>query len=114
MIYYILLGNCFDVKLTIIRYARGISWSLGTCSSGQTYINNEEYIEQCCLDVGVYTLKCQDAYGDGWRGGSIEIQGTQYCEGFEGSGSGDGSEKSILVTIGTLNKHHFSQSLIGY
>ena len=84
--------------MTTKQYGQENSWTLGTCSSNVlvTYSNNEEYIEECCLDVGVYTLNCQDAYGDGWHGGSIEIQGKQYCVDFT-----DGSVKSILVTIGT-------------
>ena len=96
-----ILGNCFDVKLTTAQYGFESSWSLGTCSSSQSYSSDEEYVEQCCLDVGVYTLKCLDQFGDGWHGGFIEIQATQYCEDFS-----SGNDKSIQVTIG---KYRFSQ-----
>ena len=63
-----------------------------------------EYTERCCLNDGVYTLKCQDSYGDGWHGGFIEVRGTEYCEDFTG-----GSDKSIQIPIGETGKYHFSQ-----
>ena len=93
------------MKLTTKQHAGENSWSLDTCSSAHTYENDMEYFIECCLNVGVYTLKCQDSSGDGWHGGFIEIQGTQYCEDFSG-----GTQKSISVSIGALGKYRFSQS----
>ena len=90
--------------MTTKQYANEISWTLGTCAS-QTYGDFSEHIEECCLDVGLYNLKCQDSYGDGWNGGLIEIQGTQYCEDFSA-----GLEMYILVTIDTLCKYDFRKN----
>ena len=103
--YYVLLGNCFDVKLTTKGYGSEINWSLESCSNGQMFSDDMEYIEVCCLNPGVYTLKCGNSYGDGWNGGWIEIQGIKYCEDFY-----DGPEKYIQVTIVTSGKYSFSQT----
>jgi len=73
-----------------------ISWSLGSCSSEETYGNFNNYIKQCCLAPAAHTLTCQDSYGDGWSGGSIEIQGQTYCEDFF-----DGSSVTTEVIIHT-------------
>ena len=70
------------------------TWKLGTCSSSKTYESLKEYSEQCCLTPGTYTLECQDSYGDGWNGGFIEIQGSNYCKGFL-----DGSSENAIITI---------------
>ena len=40
------------------------------------------YIKQCCLPSGTHTLKCKDAWGDGWDGGYLEINGQKYCDNF--------------------------------
>ena len=53
-----------------------------------------EYTEECCLNPGVYTLKCKNEEDDGWYGGFLEIQGKHYCKDFL-----DGDEKSVQVTI---------------
>ena len=63
------------------------SWTFGTCSSSQTYENNKEYSEKCCLAPGTHTLTCKDSYGDGWEGGYIEIQESKYCDGFVSGGN---------------------------
>ena len=55
-----------------------------------------EYTEECCLNVGVHTLKCKDSGNDGWLGGFLEIQGKQYCKNFL-----YGDEEAVLVTIVT-------------
>ena len=99
-IYCSTLGNCFDIKLTTAEYGSEYSWSLGTCSNNQVYSDNTEYNEECCLDAGVYTLKCKDSFGDGWSSemgdGFINIQGKIYCDNFN-----DGGEEAIEVTIAT-------------
>ena len=83
-------------------YGTETSWSLGTCSSNQTYSSNKEYILECCLDPGMYILNCKDSYGDGWNGGLIQIQSTKYCANFK-----SGSEKAIQVTIVAPGKYSF-------
>ena len=100
------LGNCFDIKLTTAAFGNEYSWSLGTCSSNQEYSDNKEYIEECCLDAGVYTLKCTDYGYDGWYEGSINIQGKTYCDDFYGD-----YEEAIEVTIVT-GKCIFTQGSI--
>ena len=100
------LANCFDVKLTTKSYGWENSWALGTCSNNQAYTSGKEYTEKCCLAPGVYTLECKDSYGDGWHGGYIEIQGTQYCADFSG-----GSEHATQVTI-VAGKYRFMQGCI--
>ena len=70
------------------------SWSLGTCSSEKLYDPYNYYIQECCLNEGLHTLKCMDSKGDGWAGGFIRIQGNRYCEDFN-----SGSQKEIEITI---------------
>ena len=105
--YCVLLGNCFGVKMTTKEYGEENSWSLGTCSSYETYSENEEYTEDCCLNNGTYILNCKDSHADGWHGGFIEIQGTQYCKNFI---VGSLRQQSINVTIATIGKYSFSQN----
>ena len=70
------------------------SWSLGACSSNRGYGNNQEYIQQCCLAPGNYSLECKDSYGDGWHGGYIEVDGIKHCETFS-----SGSVQTIEIII---------------
>ena len=100
-IYSAILGNCFDVKLTTVDWGEEFSWSLSTCTSKHNnyddpYSDNTEYVEKCCLDAGVYTLKCMDEGYDGWYPGFINVQGKKYCDNFN-----DGNEEVVEVTIGT-------------
>ena len=100
--------DCFGVELTTVSYGSEISWSLGTCLSAATYDNNNVYNEQCCLSPGTYTLTCQDSYGDGWNGGSIEIQGQTYCEDFT---SGASVTREVTVHTGKYIKYSDCQIL---
>ena len=84
---------CFDVKLTIVKYGKEISWNLGSCQSNGGYGNNAEYTEQCCLTPGNYNLECKDSYGDGWNGGYIEVNGEKYCDSF----SSRSEETEIII-----------------
>ena len=86
---------CFPVKLTTKTWANEISWSIGTCSSDQVYKNQKEYVKECCVLSGDYTLKCKDSYGDGWHGGSIEIYGKSYCDDFK---SGREATATLKIT----------------
>ena len=88
---------------------------MGTCLSDQTYTDYTEYIEECCLTAGVYTLKCQDSYGDGWHGGFIEIQGTKYCDDFTsivGVSNSILDEQNTQITIVSQGKYHFTERLM--
>ena len=80
--------------MTTKNYGNEYDWSLGTCSSNQGYADNMEHTEECCLNAGEYTLKCKNAFDDGWNGGFLTIQGTNYCENFN-----TGSEEVAQVTV---------------
>ena len=73
------------MKLTTKYWGREISWTFGTCSSHAvgSYEEYQTYHEQCTIAPGTYTLTCKDSVGDGWHGGSLQIQGTKYCEDFK-------------------------------
>ena len=100
--------NCFGVELTTASYGAENSWSLGSCSSAQTYGDDNDYIEQCCLVPGSYTLTCMDSYGDGWHGGFIVIQGQTYCEYFN---SGSSATEEVIIQTGKyINMHRLQYS----
>ena len=82
------------VKTVTSDWASENSWSLGTCVSEQTYQDDSEYNQDCCLEYGVHTLTCKDSYGDGWNGAYIEIEETQYCDDFDA-----GFEKTAQIII---------------
>ena len=48
------------------------------------YENHAEYTQECCLpeDQESFLVTCTDAFGDGWHGGYLEINGEQYCANF--------------------------------
>lgn len=73
---------CTNIKLVTSIWANEISWSFGQCNSSQEYANNDIFTDECCQEAGSYELVCKDSYGDGWHGGYIEIEGTQYCNEF--------------------------------
>ena len=98
---------CFDVKLTIVKYGKEISWNLGSCQSNGGYVNNAEYTEQCCLEPGNYNLECKDSYGDGWNGGYIEVNGEKHCESFT---SGSVETSQIIIES---NGKYFAWFLMG-
>ena len=71
-----------DVSITTKDNAEENSWTLGNCTSNETYANYKTYNTSCRLKNGVYTLKCFDEAGDGWHGGFIVINGKKYCADF--------------------------------
>ena len=76
-------------------YGSEVSWELDTsCTSDQVYSSDSEITKTCALSPGEYTLICTDAFGDGWNGGQITIQGVNYCNDFN-----YGSEKMVQVII---------------
>lgn len=86
---------CTDLKLTTGQYwGEEISWTFGSCSSGDTVYGDDQvyYIEPCCQPAGTYEFVCKDSYGDGWNGGFMEVGGTQICGEFTGE-----SETHIIV-----------------
>ena len=66
-----------------------IEWNIGgathaSCENEQSYENDQEYTQQCCLPANAteFPITCKDTYGDGWHGGYLEINGETYCEDF--------------------------------
>ena len=100
------------MKTVTVGYAYENSWSLGTCVNQQTYEDDSQYHQDCCLYPGVHTLTCKDSapYGDGWTvwrwewngmeweyveiNGYLEINGVRYCEDFD-----SGSEQIHTITF---------------
>ena len=85
---------CMDITVVTKSYGRENSWAIGSCSSSQRYSSFRTYTERCCLAPGEHTLACSDSYGDGWHGGHIEIQGTEYCKNFR-----RGREASVDINV---------------
>jgi len=75
--------ECFDTAVTIVTADDGLenSWTLSGCTGGP-YNSNSNYVENCCVSPGVYSLSCIDEKGDGWQGGYLEINGERYCDDF--------------------------------
>uniref|UniRef100_A0A7S1MNY1 Uncharacterized protein n=1 Tax=Alexandrium catenella TaxID=2925 RepID=A0A7S1MNY1_ALECA len=76
------------MSLTTGTSATKNSWELRDTSSSAVVCksdgvheeDNKEHWEPCCLMDGVqYTIKCENAYGEGWRGGSIEVGPEKLC-----------------------------------
>merc|ERR1712038_1407610 len=77
---------CFDVSMHGIVWIHEASWSLGPCKGGSNYSplsRSRNLIEKCCLPPGEHVLTCNDAFGDGWPGGYLDIQGQKYCNNFD-------------------------------
>ena len=70
------------MSITTKWHAKENSWELGNCTSNETYNDFKTYNTSCRLEYGVYTLRCFDESGDGWHGGSIVINGKEYCADF--------------------------------
>ena len=84
---------CTDIKIVTEYWGSEISWTFGNCTSNQVYEDSQIYTEECCQLEGDYRLLCKDSYGDGWNGGYLEIDGTQYCT---NSDFGSGHEHEII------------------
>ena len=84
------------LKVVTKSWGKENSWTLGACSSSQTYGNNENYEVECCQPAGEYVLTCKDTYGDGWHGGYLKIgdEGKKWCKNFK-----NGHEKEVTVTL---------------
>merc|ERR1712038_1143565 len=80
---------CFDVTTHTQVWAHEIQWNIGgsthdSCENEKSYENHEVHTQQCCLSAEhtEFAITCKDAYGDGWHGGYLEINGEQYCANF--------------------------------
>ena len=83
------------------RYGDEISWSLGPCSGKGGYRDNQYYHEKCEITPGKHQLSCKDAFGDGWNGGYIVIDGQKFCEDFKCSLSDSNcrTEKHRIIDV---------------
>ena len=107
---------CFNVKLTTKKSANDISWSVGSCKSAGKgyphrcsanggYLDNQEFVEHCCLQQGVYNVSCYDCTGDSWgEGAYLEINGKRYCENF--SGNSFDTKFNLTCKKKRVNKHY--------
>ena len=91
-------NTCFRVVITTKNYAYELNWSVGPCTSNQTYTNNEVFMQGYCLDIGNYKITCKDSYGDGCQGAYLFINGQQYCEDFT---SGHEQHENLTLTSTT-------------
>eukprot|EP00493_Phyllostaurus_siculus_P024503 UN24843 len=81
--------DCVNVDVTISpdTYGSEMSFSLtDECSLPVGEMNREPVTVACCLMPGMYTLTCEDSYGDGWaygdNMGSVMIGEEMYCTDF--------------------------------
>ena len=80
---FLLSELCGDIKIRTENWGNENSYSVGTCASSQSpYSSYNDYVEECCLRPGTYTLDCKCTFGDGWHGGYLEIAGVRYCDDF--------------------------------
>lgn len=89
-----------DVVVQTTSYANEFSWEITSSDlvvcSGGPYTNDSTYDSVgCVITDGDYTLRCIDSYGDGWHGGSVTIEGNQYCQDFT---SQTGEDAGKLMT----------------
>ena len=82
---------CFNVKTVTASWGHEIEWEIGcedgscrACVNTEEFGNNAEYEQECCLPKHQteFVVTCKDEWGDGWHGGYITINGTNYCENF--------------------------------
>ena len=81
---FLSLELCGEIKIRTGSWGVDNSYSFGSCASNtlSTYSSYTEFVEECCLEPGTYTLECKCSHGDGWHGGYVEIAGVRYCENF--------------------------------
>ena len=62
---------CFSINLTTKTSGNEISWSVGNCMSAGVgfpaqctanggYLDNQQFVEHCCLAQGNYNISCFD------------------------------------------------------
>jgi len=88
----------YTIELHTSVWASEISWHMfGSwhCNAYGWHEDGQVHTTDCCLDDGMYTLKCMDSFGDGWHGAYLLIDGIKYCEDFT-----DGSYMQEKVPLG--------------
>ena len=98
---YIFFIYAAVVIVTWLRAAtkqeKDVGWSLGdgTCVFDLAgHGRSSYYTASCVLVPGVYTLTCIDTEGTGWKGGSLLIEGNEYCREFT-----QGNTYTTTVTV---------------
>jgi len=72
-----------DIEITTDVWAKEISFSIGETCSGSGFQNHANYTSTCCLSEGEQVVNCRDAYGDGWHGAQLLVDGELKCGEFE-------------------------------
>ena len=108
------LNVCFNVRTVTKKWGYEMTWCIG-CHDGSSqqcvsipggklskYDDYAEYNQECCLPETQqsFLVKCTDSWGDGWNGGYLEINGTNYCTDFL-----VGYEKEESMTSLTMYKY---------
>ena len=104
-------GSCIcnlnEVTVSINTYLYGseVSWDLTNSAgvivaSGSGYLSQSSYSYLVCLPDDCYSMNMYDSYGDGWNGGSynIDVSGFTVASG----GLSSGSSGSDPVQIGAI------------
>ena len=79
-----------ETNITLTSGAK-VRWSLGTCSSVNTNVDNRGHqygsllVERCCIAPGKHTLTCDSTIPTrGWKNAYLTIDGRTYCDNFIG------------------------------
>ena len=56
-------------------------------------------------DKEEFTIYCVDAYGDGWHGGYLEVNGEKYCDDFDSGFSATDSLSTGFVLFLANNSY---------
>jgi len=54
--------KCFNILTIGGDWPRHLYWTLGNCSSSERYLPFNISVEECCLQMGDYTIKCYDLF----------------------------------------------------
>merc|ERR1740123_2916699 len=49
---------------------------------GNGFTDDSTTTGTCCVNDGIFTLNCRDAFSDGWHEGYVTIDGNNYCGDF--------------------------------
>jgi len=76
-----------DIEITTADWAKEISFAISDNSGdhcvGSGFQNHANYTSTCCIPQGDHTVSCRDAYGDGWHGAQLLVDGELMCGEFE-------------------------------
>ena len=81
---------CFEVTTHTKEWGHENDWTIGCkggckeCANEQEFGDGGTYTQTCCLpqDETEFIITCIDEWGDGWHGGSLEINGNTFCADF--------------------------------